>query len=150
MLFFDFAVKYTTAHPEVDKNFVVTDDILDEFKEFMKEKEFDYKTSLEVSLKKMREVVIDENKEDLFLASLDNLTQLVEQEKEADFERSKKYIKRSIKREVITKLYGQRGLYEEIILKTDPVVQKAWDLIRNDKEYTRVIEEGHQEDKAEL
>lgn len=150
MLFFDFAVRFTTAHSEVDRNFEVTDDILAEFKEYMKEKEFDYKTSLEVSLEEMREVVKDENKEDLFLASLDNLTQLVEKEKEADFERSKKYIRRSIKREVMTKLYGQRGLYEEIILKTDPVVQQAWDLIRNDKEYTRAIKEGHSEDKAEL
>lgn len=148
-IFFDFAVKYSSAHPEIDRNFVVTEEILGQFKAFMKEKDFNYKTALEVSLEEMREVVKDENKEDLFSASLDNLTDLVEEEKEADFERSKDYIKRSIKREIMTKLYGQRGLYEEIILKTDPTVKEAYNLILNDKDYTRVIEEGHK-DKAEL
>jgi len=146
---FDFAVKYSAAHPELDQNFEATDGVLDEFKAFMKEKDFNYKTALEISLEEMRTVVKDENKEDLFSASLDNLTQLVEEEKVADFERSKDYIRRSIKREVMTKLYGQRGLYEEIILKTDPAVKEALDLIRNDNEYTRVIQEGHK-DKAEL
>jgi carboxyl-terminal processing protease len=149
-IIFDFAVRYSSQHPEVDRDFVVTDDVLVEFKEFMKEKEFDYKTSLEVSLEEMREVVKDEDKEDLFAGSLETLTQLVEEEKETDFERSKEYVRRAIKRELMTKLYGQRGLYEEIILKTDPAVQDALELIRNDKEYTRVIEEGNHQDKAEL
>ena len=150
MLFFDFAVKYSTNHPEINRSFEVTDQILSEFKDFMKEKEFDYKTSLEVSLDEMRTVVKDENKEDLFSASLDNLAGLVEKEKDADFERSRDYIKRAIKREVITKLYGQTGQYEELILKSDPGVRKAFELIKNDKEYTRVIEEGNNHDKAEL
>ncbi len=147
-LFFDFAVRYTSQHPEVDRDFVVTPEILDEFKAFMQEKEFDYKTALEVSLEEMRDVIKDENKEDLFTQSLDELEQLVEKEKDTDFERSKDYISRSIKREIMTKLYGQRGLYEEIILKTDPTVQQALEMIRNDKEYTRIIEEGAK--KAEL
>lgn len=147
---FDFAVRYSAQHPEVDQDFVVTDDVLQEFNKFMKEKDFDYRTSLEVSLDEMKKVVEDEDKEELFEGSLDELTQLVTKEKETDFERSKEYIRRAIKRELMTKLYGQRGLYEEIILKTDPAVQKALELIRDDKEYTRVIEEGNHQNKAEL
>ncbi len=150
MIFFDFAVRYTSNHNEIGRDFEATDEILDEFNEFMKEKEFDYKTSLEVSLEEMRDVVKDEEKEDLFSASLENLTLLVEKEKDTDFERSRAYIKRAIKREVCTKLYGQTGQYEEVILKSDPGVRKAFELIRNDKEYTRVIEEGNHQDKAEL
>ncbi len=148
-MFFDFAVKYSAEHPDIDENFVVTDDVLNQFKDYMKSRDFDYKTALEVSLDDMRTVVKDENKETLFASSLDNLEQLVEKEKVADFEHSKDYIKRAIRRELITKLYGQRGLYEQVILKTDPAVKQALDLIRNDQEYTRVIEEGHQK-KAEL
>jgi len=147
-LFFDFAVRYTSQHPEIGRDFVVTPEILDEFKAFMEEKEFDYKTALEVSLEEMRDVVRDENKEDLFAESLDRLESLVEKEKEADFVRSEDYIKRSIKREITTKLYGQRGLYEEIILKTDPTVQKAIEMLQDDQEYARIIEEGAK--KAEL
>ncbi|MCP4568577.1 MAG: S41 family peptidase [FCB group bacterium] len=139
-MFFDFAVKYSVAHPEIDENFVVTDEILDEFKIFIEEKDFDYKTALEVSLDKMKEIVEDEDKQDLFTPSMDKLTSLVAQEKENDFKFSTDYFKRSIKREVISKLYGQRGMYEQIILKTDPAVKQALELIRSDKEYTRIIE----------
>ena len=148
-MFFDFAVQYTAEHSEIDRSFEVTEEILNEFKAFIKEKEFDYKTSLEVSLDKMKEVVKDEEKEVLFDASLITLTNLVGEEKEHDFERSTDYIKRSIRREVIAKLFGQTGMYEEIVLKTDSDVKAALDLILNDDEYKRVIESGG-DDKAEL
>lgn len=146
---FDFAVKYVADHPGIDRNFVVTQEVLDEFRAYIKEKNFDYKTSLEVSLDRMKEVVKDEEKEDLFAASLDELTQLIEHEKDTDFDRSADYISRAIKREIMTKLYGQRGLYEEIVLKTDPAVQKALEIITDDKEYSRLITEGHK-DTAKL
>jgi carboxyl-terminal processing protease len=139
MLFFDFAVKYTVAHPEIGRNFEVTDKVMDDFKAFVKEKNFDYKTSLEVSLDKMRDVVKDENKADMFNPTLDQLTGLIKKEKETDFERSKDYIKRAIKREVIAKLFGEQGMYQEIILKTDPAVKKAVELLKNEKEYTGLV-----------
>ncbi|MCK5126596.1 MAG: S41 family peptidase [candidate division Zixibacteria bacterium] len=147
-MFFDFAVKYSVAHPELDESFEVTDKIMTEFKSFLVDKEFDYKTSLEVSLEEMKEIVAEEEKEELFSTSLETLEKLITAEKEADFERSEKYIKRSIKREVLTKLYGQRGLYEGIVLQMDPVVQEALELITNDKDYSSAIAEGIK--KAEI
>jgi carboxyl-terminal processing protease len=148
-MFFDFAVQYSAKHPEIDRDFEVTNDILAEFKAFTIEREFDYKTALEVSLEEMQDVVKDENKEELFSESLEQFAKLIEKEKEADFERSTDYIKRSIKREIMSKLYGQRGMYEEIILKTDPAVQKAIELMQDEEEYTKLIEEGRTQ-KAEL
>ncbi len=147
-MFFDFAVLYSANHPELDEDFEVSEDILSQFRAFIKEKEFDYKTSLEVSLDEMKDIVAEEEKENLFNESLAQLENLVTAEKDADFERSKNYIKRSIRREILTKIYGQRGLYEGIVLKSDPAVQKALELIMNDQEYTNVIKEGLK--KAEL
>jgi carboxyl-terminal processing protease len=149
-LFFDFAVDYTSKHPEIDTTFTVTDDVLNQFKAYMAEKDFDYKTALEASLDDMKDIVKDEDKEALFSQSLDNLSGLVEQEKETDFERSEDYIKRAIKREIMTKLYGQHGLYEQIVLKTDPAVQQALKVIEDNQEYTKILEESHQPKKAEL
>jgi carboxyl-terminal processing protease len=149
-MFFDFAVKYYASHPDIDRSFEVTDEILSEFKAYLKEREFDYKTALEISLEEMEEVVDEENKHDLFAESLDRLDDLVEREKDMDFDRSQDYIKRAIKRELMTKLYGQRGLYEEIIIKTDPIVKRALEVITNDKEYTGIIEGTSVSKKAEL
>lgn len=147
-MFFDFCVQYSSDHPEIDESFEVTDEIIAQFKAYLVEREFDYKTALEVSLDKMKEIVEDESKQDIFDQSLEQLATMVDHEKEADFEKSDKYIRRAIKRELMVKLYGQTGMYEQIVLKTDPVVREAYELIKNDKEYTRLIEGG--EDKAEL
>jgi len=147
-MFFDFAVSYTTEHPEIDRDFNVTDKVLDDFKTFIKEKDFDYNTALEVSLNEMRDVVASESKEQLFSASLDELEQLIEKEKDQDFKRSEPYIKRAIKREIITKLYGQTGMYEEMILKSDPAVREALDLIMNDDNYSGILK--GETSKAEL
>ncbi len=138
-MFFDFAVTYTSQHPDIGRDFEVTSEVLAEFKAFVSEKEFDYETTLEASLKEMREVVEEEEKEAIFAESMAQLEDLISKEKEHDFDHSADYIKRAIKREVISKLYGQTGMYEEMILKSDPDVKAAFELINNDKEYTRVI-----------
>ncbi|MDD4050287.1 MAG: S41 family peptidase [candidate division Zixibacteria bacterium] len=148
-MFFDFAVRYTSNHPEVGRDLVVTDEILEDFKAFLKEKKFDYKSTLEASLDKMKEVIKDENKEQEFTTPLESMAAMVAKEKDADFERSKDYIKRAIKRDMISKLFGQTGLYEEVILKTDPDVQKALQLLQNNAEYSKLMS-GDKTKKAEL
>lgn len=148
-MFFDFAVRYTTEHPEVARDFAVTDEMLSEFKSFLKEKNFDYKSTLEASLDKMKDVIKDENKEAEFAASLESMSAMVAREKEADFDHSRDYIKRAIRRDIISKLYGQTGLYEEVLLKSDPDVQKALQLLQDPKEYSKRMA-GDKSKKAEL
>ncbi|NMC43049.1 MAG: hypothetical protein GYA46_03950, partial [candidate division Zixibacteria bacterium] len=148
-LFFDFAVRYTTEHPDVPRDLVVTDQMVSEFKAFLKEKNFDYKSTLEASLDKMKDVIKDENKEAEFASLLESMEAMVAKEKEADFDRSIDYIKRAIKRDIISKVYGQTGLYEEVLLKSDPDVQKALQLLQDPKEYAKLMV-GDKSKKAEL
>ena len=97
----------------------------------------------------MKVVVKEENKDSLFAEPLTAMAALVTKEKEADFEHSKDYIKRGIKREIMLKLYGQTGMYEEIVLKSDPDVQKALELAKDDKEYSRIMS-GQKTDNAKI
>lgn len=148
-MFFDFAVKYSAAHPEIGWDFNVSDEILAEFKQFLKEKDFTYKTALEASLEDLKDIISEEDKEDFFKASIENLEGLIEEEKDNDFTKSQDYIKRSIKREVFAKLYGQRGLYEGIIHKYDKTVLNALELILDNEKYSTTISDGSKK-KAEL
>ncbi|MFH1700667.1 MAG: S41 family peptidase [Candidatus Zixiibacteriota bacterium] len=148
-MFFDFAVKYSAAHPEIDWNFEVSDEVLEEFKEFLKEKAFTYKTALEASVEDLKEIITEEDKEELFKLSIENIETLIETEKDGDFTESQDYIRRSIKREIFTKLYGQRGLYEGIIHKYDRTVLNALELILDDEKYSNTITDGSKS-KAEL
>ena len=114
-----------------------------EFKKFVKSKEFTYKTSLEISLEEMQEMISEDGKEELYSDAVKNFQDLISQEKEADFDKSKDYIKKAIKREVISNVFGERGVYENIILKTDDAVTSALDLLLDKEAYEEAIKKGH-------
>jgi carboxyl-terminal processing protease len=147
-IFFDYAVNYVAEHPETDRNVVITDDIYKDFRSFSEGKEFEYKTSLEYSLDDLKEVIEEESKDSLYQSALDNFEQLIELEKSGDFDKSKDYIYRALKREIVSKIDGQRGIYEEIILKTDQGILQAIDLLLNTEEYSRVLTQGHDKDQV--
>ncbi len=147
-MFFDFAVKYVAEHPEVKSDFEVTDEIVEKFRQFVKDRDFNYKSTLESSIEKLRETIAEEDKEELFAAMLDSLDAVVEAEKATEFDKSIEYIRKTIKREVVLAIAGQAGLYEEVVLKTDPAVMKAIEVLTTPGEYTKLISEGKK--KAEL
>ncbi|HOP08160.1 MAG TPA: S41 family peptidase [candidate division Zixibacteria bacterium] len=150
-MFFDFAVKWLADHPMSDINFEVTDEMVAAFKKFTQERDFDYKTSMQVALEDLTETINDEEKLDLFQPTLDSLSSLIEAQKDEDFKKSNDYIKRAIKREILSSIGGQKGMYEGLVLKTDPAVLKAIELLEHPGEYTELITEGRKDvAKAEV
>jgi carboxyl-terminal processing protease len=141
-LFFDFAVKYLSSNSNAVPGMEISDDIVKQFHSFIESKNFTYKTSLESSMDKMKEIIKDEKKDELFSSTVAEFEGRIKQEKVADFEASKDYIKRAIKREIVQQLAGERGLYEEVILKTDPGIKKAAEILGNDAEYSRLLTSG--------
>jgi carboxyl-terminal processing protease len=138
-LFFDFAVSYIAKHPDIPKSFEVDDQIIAEFKQFLKEKNFTYKSALELDLDNLKKHVEDQKKSEAFAKTLENVQSLIEKEKEKEFDQSIDYIKRSIKRDILNNLYGEKGYYEEIILKTDPAIRKAFEILTNKNEYKKIL-----------
>jgi carboxyl-terminal processing protease len=138
-MFFDFAIDYTSKHPEIDRSFETTNIIFDEFKDFCKEKEFTYKSKLQSKLEDFETVVEEMEKSETFQTEIDDLKELVEKEKDKDFEESQEWIKRSIKREIVRKLYGEKGVYEEMVMKTDPYVIKALEILKAKKSYSNLL-----------
>ena len=105
-LMFDYAVQYVAAHPEIEPTFEVTDEMVDEFRAFVQEKDFDYKTSLQVALEELRETVAEEEQDGLFGTTLDSVDQLVLLDKHEDFDSSLHYIRDAIKREILSSIAG--------------------------------------------
>ncbi len=147
-MFFDFAVKYLADHPTLRPDFEVTDEMVEEFRAFTKEKEFDYKSALQVSLENLNETIIAEDREAAFEESLKDMQALVEAEKQTDFELALPYIRRALKREIVSSIAGERGVYENIVLTSDKTVAKAVSILTTPNEYSKLITEGKQ--KAQL
>jgi len=138
-MFFDFAVSHIAEHPNIPPDFEVDDQVIAEFKEFLKEKDFTYKSALELDLDTLKKHIQDQEKTEGFAQVLKNVESLIEQEKEKDFDQSIDYIKKSIKRDILNSLYGDKGYYEEIILKTDPAIRKAFEILTNQDEYKKLL-----------
>jgi len=137
--FFDFSVIYTTEHPDIPEDFQVTPAMLDEFKQFLKEKDFTYKTELELDLEKMKETLADQGKTDVYAEVIADLEKQIELDKADQLNVSVDYIKRSIKRDILTKIYGEKGFYRQNVLHDDPYVDKAVELLTSQKEYSAIL-----------
>ncbi len=141
-MFFDFAVNYVSAHPDIKPEFTVTDNLLEDFRKFIKEKKFTYKSKLQLSLETLDKSITDEEQRKLFKPTLNSLGALIELEKTRDFDKSKEYISHAIKREIVSSIAGERGIYEEVVLKADLAVLKALEILKTPNEYSRLLSEG--------
>lgn len=141
-MFFDFSVRYTTEHPDLSEDFEVTPELINEFKQFLKEKDFSYKSQLEKDLERFEETIEQSNKTTEYSEVLNTLKRQVEIDKEAEFDESIEYLSRSIRRDILTKLYGEKAVYRQIVLKTDPYIKKAVEILTSTGEYTGILESG--------
>ncbi len=137
--FFDFAVHYTATHSKLPRGFVVNDAMLSEFKQFLKTKEFNYQTSSELELEKLKEAVTEEERSEAVNQQIAELEKLLKAEKENDFAKSREYLKSEIKENILVKLYGQNAKYEGVWFKHHPQIKKAIEILSNPEEYKELL-----------
>jgi len=135
-LFFEFAVHYVATHKGKLKSpdFEVTDDMLAEFKEFIKQKDFEYKSRAELILEELDSVAREDSISDTTMQIVENLRNRLVAEEKLDFQRSEKFIKREIKKQLIQAIWGEKERYR-FDLKNDETVQKAIEVLNNPGEY---------------
>jgi carboxyl-terminal processing protease len=134
-LFFEFAVDYTAKNPGIKKDFEVTDQMIQDFRSYIKERNFTYKTALELDLDKFVDAAKEEKKSALFDKDIADLRAGIDKEKSKDFDESRAYIRQSIKREFLRALFGESAIYERLTLKEDKDVLRAVELLKDKTKY---------------
>lgn len=138
--FFNFAVHYTAKNPKVATDFQVTDDVMNEFRQYLKDNNFDYKTDTEVELDRMtEELKNDPERLAIYQGALDQMKALVATEKEHAFTESDEELRTNIRIAILNKVLGERGFYEGWMLRDDPYVAKAKELLLNRDEYKKLL-----------
>ena len=140
-MFFDFSIIYTTEHPDLPEDFRVTDEMLEVFREFLKEKEFTFKSPLEKTFEDLEKIVEEGGKSEQFSEEFARIHELIEGDKEQEFFRNTDYIKRGIKRDMLSRLHGESAVYEQIVLETDPYVLRAVEILASPSEYAGILGE---------
>ena len=135
---FKFSVNYTTDHPEIDRGWRATDQVIAEFAAFLEEQEFDYETVAQMELDRLEKLGEEEEFGEATLQTMEMLSAKLEEEKAKDFDRNREYIEFALEREIMRKLFGDAGSYE-VSLRSDSQAQAAVELLLEEERYRSIL-----------
>ncbi len=139
-IIFDYANKFNRENPEIlpPKDFEITDEIYRDFENYVNERDFDYTTSSEKTLKKLKEIAEKEN----YLSNIEDEFSALEEklihDKKADLEKHKDEIKEILKIEIVSRYFYQKGKVEAS-LATDPEIKKAIEILEEETTYSSIL-----------
>lgn len=137
-LFFSFAVEYTGKHPELKPGFAVSDEMVSEFRKYLKDKAFDYKPAGMPELEKLQATLKKENKDADVAPLLAQLTEQLNAGKVKDFDENLDYVKLRLKSEISAKIGGMKAKVEAVLAE-DPVVQKGIEIFSTGERYQALL-----------
>lgn len=140
MLYFDFATEYFHKNPTAApvKEFVVTDEMYDEFKIWLEGKEFDYTTDSEKMMERLKKVAEEEQYFERIETEYTALLDQVTHNKVHDLEEFQDEVKDLLRGELVSRYYYQRGRIEAM-LEGDIEVNKALEILEDTAEYNRIL-----------
>lgn len=138
MMLFNFAAQYATRHAELKPGFAVDDNMLAEFQQFLKDRQFRYESQSETQLATLRKTAEEEGYLAELKGQIESLEQGLQAQKQDDFDKSQEFIRRNLEREISAKLWGTRAEVEAGF-DDDPVIQRAVKLLLSPDEYTNLL-----------
>lgn len=137
-MFFNFSLEYASGHPELTDGFKLDDKILNDFFNFVEEKDFDYEPAGMDEFKDLEEIAKKEEFYDDMEASFGQIQEKFQAVKKREKEKSIDDIKYLLKRELIAKLKGNDAAYATSF-ERDATLAKAAEVLKDKDEYNRIL-----------
>jgi carboxyl-terminal processing protease len=140
-MIFNFATKFKVNNATIAsvKAFVVTDVIFNEFVSFLADKEYDYTTNSEVSLKELKENAEKEKYYNDIKAEYEALKLKMQHNKKEDIIKFKDEIVEFLKEEIVSRYYYQKGR-TQASLEYDREVKKAIEVLSDQVKYKGLLD----------
>ncbi len=137
---FDYATEFVKTHPTIApaKDFYITDEIYDDFVNFLKDKEYKYTTPTEEGIKILIDNAKKEKCDENVTKLLENAKTQIETDKQNDLYKHKEEIKDMLLSEIVVRYYNQKGRVEAL-LKRDKEVKAAADLLKDTNAYNLIL-----------
>lgn len=139
-IIFDYANIFYHSYPNINgfNNVIISDKIYNDFVKFAQSKNFTYKTQSEKVLENLTESLKHDKYYEQTKTDLEHLKQQIEQNKQNDFKLFSEEIKQLLFEEIAERYYFQKGRILAM-LRTDPALKKAKEIINNSKKYTEIL-----------
>jgi len=137
-MFFNFSLEFATAHSNLKRGFEVDQQMLDEFKNFLKNKNFEFKTEEEFELEKLEKIIQEEGYKSEVESVINELKKTINLRKEKEFDKNIDLIKSYLKEEISAKLWGTQAKVEASF-DFSPEIQKALEILSNNDSYWEIL-----------
>lgn len=140
-LFFDYANKFKKSHDSIPlaKSFVITDEIYNDFVNWLSDKDYDYVSRSERMLVELKKTAESEQYLEELKSEFDLLESRMIHNKQADLQKFRPEIERILKNEIVARYYNQKGRVEASITD-DEEVKAARELLGDSKKYSSILD----------
>lgn len=137
---FDFVNEYAVKHSSLPSpsEFVLTDELFNEFKAYLKTKEFEYETATQAMLDKLVKTAKDEKYYDQISKQVEQLKNDLGHSIDRDLDTFKAEISDILADQFMERYYMQDGVIEYHI-RNDKHIAKALEVLANDEEYQKIL-----------
>lgn len=132
----EFVKKHTTIAPA--KEFEFTDQMYEDFVNFIKDKDYSYTTASEKSIEDLLTTAEKDKVNPQTIEEIKRAKELLIADKQNDIYKFKDEIKELLKSEIVSRYYYQRGR-TEVALKNDTELDRAVEILNNTKEYKKIL-----------
>lgn len=138
--FFNYALKFHREHDTIPspKDFVITEEIYQDFINYLSDKTYDYTTYTENILSDLRKVAEEEDYMDNLKQQIDQLEKTYKEAKKDDLMRHRDEVSQLLKDAILVHYYYRKGCIEGA-LSDDPDVKKAVEILSSTAEYNRIL-----------
>ena len=137
-ILFNFAVQYYQNKPEWHGDFKINDEIFNDFKSYLKEKEFDYNVEGSYEINRLKTIVSKKPGRVKMLELIAQLEQKLLLEKEDYLDSCGIQIKKLLKLELAEKYFGRKGSYKYSV-QDDAQISGAIEVLQNHSEYNKIL-----------
>ena len=137
---FDYATKFKLEHANIYsiEEFTITDDIYNDFKQFVLSKDFKYQNSSQEGLKKLIEIIKKENFYESSKEILDSLEAKLQHNIEEELDKYRTEVSQILSAEIVKRYYFSKGEAQEI-LKTDEELKLCIEILNDPKRYNEIL-----------
>lgn len=139
-LLFDYATQYYYQHDSIaaPRDFSLTMEDFEAFKLYLSDKSYDYETTSEKILDRLEEETKEEKYHDAIAATLAEIRQNIEADKDKDIDKFKEQIIDLLEEEIVRRYYYQNGEMEASF-DDDPMIAEAIRLLTDTALYQSIL-----------
>lgn len=137
---FDFVNEYAAKHPTLPtpSEFVMTDALFNEFKDYLKTRKFEYETATQTMLDKLVKTAQDEKYYDQISKQVEQLKNDLGHSIDRDLDAFKDEVSEILADQLMERYYMQEGVLEYHI-RNDKHIAKALEVLSNEGEYQKIL-----------